>query len=209
MQPPLIDTLIVLDFETTGLRPDHGDRITEVAALRLQNGSIVARYESLINCERRIPSHIRAFTGINQQMLDAAPAPWQVLPELLCFIGNDPVISHNGAFDQGFLDCECERLHLQRHGADFICTVQLARQLLPELDNHSLAALARHFKLPLTAEHRAGLDAEATTRVLLALCKVAASRLPDTDHHLSVQHLQQLVTQSALAAPEQPALRSA
>lgn len=170
----LVDTLVVLDFETTGLHPDQGDRITEVAALRLHNGVVVARYESLVNCEHRLPAHIRAFTGIDQQMIDTAPAPWQVFPELLRFIGGDPVISHNAAFDQGFLDCECERLHLHRGGNDFICTVQLARRLLPHLASHSLHALVRHFKLINTAEHRAALDAAAATQVLLKLCELAA-----------------------------------
>jgi DNA polymerase III subunit epsilon len=168
----LADTLVVLDFETTGLRPDHGDRITEVAALRMRNGVAVARYESLVNCQRRLPNHIRAFTGINQHMVDHAPASEQVLAELLDFIGNDPVISHNAAFDQGFLDCECERLGLQRRGEDFICTVQLSRRLLPELDSHSLHALVRHFHLTAPTQHRAGADAEATAQVLLQLCNL-------------------------------------
>ncbi len=172
----LAETLVVLDFETTGLRPDQGDRITEVAALRLRNGKVVARFESLVNCGRRLPNSIRAFTGINQQMLDGAPAPRQVFPELLRFIGRDPVVSHNAAFDQGFLDCECERLHLPRLSNDFICTVQLARQLLPELASHSLHALVRHFRLTTTAEHRAGLDAEATAQVLLKLGTLIAQQ---------------------------------
>jgi len=165
------DTLVVLDFETTGLRPDQGDRITEVAALRLHNGAVVARYESLMNCERRLSNSIRTFTGINQRMIDSAPAPQRVIAELLTFIGNDAVVSHNAAFDQGFLDCECERLHLSRSGDDFICTVQLARRLLPELPSHSLHSLMRHFKLPSIGQHRAALDADGTSQVLLQLCK--------------------------------------
>ncbi|MGE0114746.1 MAG: PolC-type DNA polymerase III [Steroidobacteraceae bacterium] len=173
-----MESIVVLDFETTGLHPDQGDRITEVAALRLQHGKVVARYESLVNCERRLSASIRAFTGINQRMIDAAPFPRNVFPELLRFIGADPVISHNAAFDQGFLDCECERLHLQRIDNDFICTVQLARRLLPDLASHSLRALVRHFKLDDTAEHRAGPDAQATAQVLLKLCELAATQLP-------------------------------
>jgi DNA polymerase III subunit epsilon len=174
----LAETLVVLDFETTGLRPDQGDRITEVAALRVQNGSVVARYETLVNCHRRLPNSIRAFTGINQQMVDTAPEPWQVIPELLRFIGDAAVFSHNAAFDQGFLDCECERVNLQRAGEDFICTVQLARRLLPNLPSYSLHALVRHFKFKNTAEHRAGLDANATLQVLLQLSELSAALAP-------------------------------
>jgi DNA polymerase-3 subunit epsilon len=186
----LADTLIVLDFETTGLRPDQGDRITEVAALRVHNSNVIARYESLLNCERRLSMSIRSFTGINQNMIDSAPSPRCVLSELLSFIGNDPVISHNAAFDQGFLDCECDRLKLQRTGDDFICTVQLARRLLPELPSHSLHALMRHFNLPSIGEHRAALDAEGTAQVLLQLCALTADRNPANP--LDVHALRQL-----------------
>lgn len=193
----LAETVVVLDFETTGLRPDQGDRITEVAALRVENGTIVARYESLVNCHRRQSNSIRAFTGINQQMIDSAPEPWQVFPELLRFIGDAPVVSHNAAFDQGFLDCEYARLNLQHMGADFICTVQLARCLLPELPSYSLRALAQHFKLNITAEHRAGLDAQATLQVLLQLCRLSSARAPG--RYVDAGLLRDLIASAPLA----------
>lgn len=193
----LAETLVVLDFETTGLRPDHGDRITEVAALRVHNGVVTARYETLVNCHRRLPNHIRAFTGINQQMVDNAPEPWQVFSGLLSFIGDAAVVSHNAAFDQGFLDCECERLHLQCASADFICTVQLARHLLPNLPSYSLHALVRHFKLSNTAEHRAGLDADATLQVLLQLGKLSAAQAPG--RYVDSYLLRELIASNQLA----------
>lgn len=188
----MVDTVVVLDFETTGLRPDQGDRITEVAALRLYKGQVVERYQSLMNCEHRLSNSIRNFTGINQQMVDSAPKPGRVIPELLLFIGYDTVVSHNAAFDQGFLDCECERLHLRRYNDDFVCTVQLARRLLPELPSHSLHALVRHFKLSNTKPHRAALDAEATAQVLVKLCELAAGHAPDMQ--IDINMLRQLAT---------------
>lgn len=193
----LAETLVVLDFETTGLRPDQGDRITEVAALRVQNGKVVSRYETLVNCHRRLPNHIRVFTGINQQMVDNAPEPGLVFPELLSFIGSSTVISHNAAFDQGFLECECERLRLQRAGKEFICTVQLARRLLPDLASYSLHALMRHFRLTHTAEHRAGLDAQATLQVLLQLCKLGAAQAPG--RYMDANLLRELIAGDQLA----------
>ena len=186
----LADNLVVLDFETTGLRPDQGDRITEVAALRLQQGQVVARYESLVNCGLRLPTHIRSFTGISQPMIDSAPQPWQVLTELLSFIGSQPVVSHNAAFDQGFLDMECERLNLHRAGNDFLCTVLLARQLVPELVSHSLNALVRHFHLPAAEQHRAAVDALSTTRVLLKLVELA-TRMAGVQH-IDMEYLRSL-----------------
>jgi DNA polymerase-3 subunit epsilon len=186
----LAETLVVLDFETTGLRPDQDDRITEVAALRLRDGVIVERYQSLVNCQRRLSTSIRSFTGINQQMIDTAPSSAQVLSELLRFIGNDAVVSHNAAFDQGFLDCEAERLHLQRNGNDFICTVQLARRMLPDLPSHSLHALMRYFNLPNAGQHRAAVDADSTAQVLLQLCSLLFTGAPNTC--VTIEMLRQL-----------------
>ena len=65
--------IVMIDFETTGLSPDMGDRITEVAALRIEGGQITDRYVTLINCNARIPSFITGLTGITQAMVDQAP----------------------------------------------------------------------------------------------------------------------------------------
>ena len=72
--------IVMLDFETTGLSPAMGDRITEVAALRIVGGRVTERYVSLINCQVRIPSFITALTGISQAMVDAAPPVARVVP---------------------------------------------------------------------------------------------------------------------------------
>ncbi|MEJ7806111.1 MAG: exonuclease domain-containing protein, partial [Telluria sp.] len=81
--------IVMLDFETTGLSPAMGDRITEVAALRIVDGKVTERYVSLINCHARIPPFITHLTGISQAMVDAAPPVARVVPELLDFIGGD------------------------------------------------------------------------------------------------------------------------
>lgn len=170
------ETVIVLDFETTGLRADLGDRVTEIAALRLCGNQVIERYETLVNCDVRIPRHIKQFTGITQDMVDSGAPPAQAFSELLKFIGDEPVISHNAAFDQGFMDCECERLQLIRSSDDFICTVQLARALFPDLSCHALGALASRFGLPYVKAHRAGADAQATINVLMYLGEVIRQR---------------------------------
>src|SRR5476649_3060871 len=95
--------IVMIDFETTGLSPDMGDRITEVAALRIAGGRVVDRYVSLINCGVRIPSFITGLTGITQAMVDGAPPVAQVLPRLLDFIGADALSAHNASFDEKFL----------------------------------------------------------------------------------------------------------
>lgn len=172
----LSETVIVLDFETTGLRADLGDRVTEIAALRLCGNQVIEHYETLVNCNVRIPRHIKQFTGITQDMVDSGAPPAQAFTALLNFIGDDPVISHNAAFDQGFLDCECARLQFIRTSDDFICTVRLSRALFPALPCHALGALASRFGLPYVKAHRAGTDAQATINVLMYLSDVIRER---------------------------------
>lgn len=168
--------IIVLDFETTGLRADRGDRVIEIAALRLEGSDVVARCETVVNCGRRVPRHIQQFTGITQQMVDGGAAPMPAFTGLLQFIANTPVIAHNAAFDQGFLECESARLGLRHSGNDFICTVQLARALFPEFRSHALGALSSHFRLPYIKAHRAAGDAQATLNLLLHLSDVIRER---------------------------------
>ena len=105
--------IVMLDFETTGLSPDYGDRITEVAALRIVDNQIVERFVSLVNCGVRIPAFISQLTGITQAMLNKAPPPDLVIPELLRFIGSDILAAHNASFDAKFLLAESQRLGLR------------------------------------------------------------------------------------------------
>jgi DNA polymerase-3 subunit epsilon len=95
--------IVMIDFETTGLSPDMGDRMTEVAALRIVGGQVVDRYVSLINCQVRIPSFITELTGITQAMVNGAPSCRSVIPELLRFIGNDALAAHNASIDPALL----------------------------------------------------------------------------------------------------------
>lgn len=159
--------IVMLDFETTGLSPDAGDRITEVAALRMVDGVITERYVTLINCGTRIPSHITALTGISQRMVDGAPPVRQVLPQLLEFIGGDTLAAHNASFDARFLLAECKHQGLQpRHGG-LICSLKLARRLLPGRSSYRLGDLARSLNIRFGgAAHRAEADAEVTVHLL-------------------------------------------
>ncbi|MET0291185.1 MAG: 3'-5' exonuclease [Steroidobacteraceae bacterium] len=164
------DPLVVLDFETTGMDPDAGDRITEVGLVRLQSGRIVARYQSLVNCGVRIPSYITAYTGISQAMVDHAPPVTRVLRELLRFIDGAAVVSHGATFDRHFLERECAAADVRAPGDPFICSMRLARQLHPELKCHALGALAYALKLPTDGiAHRAPADAELTAHLMLRL----------------------------------------
>jgi DNA polymerase-3 subunit epsilon len=96
----------MLDFETTGLSPDMGDRITEVAALRIVGGKVVERYVSLINCNVRIPSFITGLTGITQAMVDGAPPVSRGGAGAAGLYRRDALSAHNASFDEKFLRAE-------------------------------------------------------------------------------------------------------
>jgi DNA polymerase-3 subunit epsilon len=160
--------IVMLDFETTGLSPESGDRITEVAALRIAGGEIVDRYVSLVNCGVRIPPFITSLTGITQQMVDTAPLAEDVVPELIDFIGGDTLAAHNASFDEKFLKAEGARLgHACRH-AGLVCSVKLSRRVLPGLPSYKLGELARSLGIAFRGTaHRAEADAEVAAHLLL------------------------------------------
>ncbi len=160
--------IVMIDFETTGLSPDMGDRITEVAAIRIVDGRITDRYVSLINCNVRIPSFITGLTGITQRMVDTAPPVAEVLPELLDFIGADAMAAHNASFDEKFLRAEAARLGMVPGHVGTVCSLKLSRRVFPTLGSYKLGQLSGqlgiHFK---SAAHRAESDAEVAAQVLL------------------------------------------
>lgn len=164
--------VVMLDFETTGLSPAQGARITEVAALRIVDGRVVERFVSLINCGVTIPYDITMLTGITQDMVDTAPAVGQVLPELLRFIGTDALAAHNASFDAKFLLAESERLDMQTGHSTLVCSLLLSRRLLPGLSSYRLSALADSIGIRFSGHaHRAEADAEVSAELLLHLSK--------------------------------------
>lgn len=160
----------MLDFETTGLSPAQGARITEVAALRIVDGRIVERFVSLINCGVDVPYEITMLTGITQDMVDTAPSVESVLPELLRFIGSDALAAHNASFDSKFLAAEAERLDLQAGYSELVCSLLLSRRLLPGLDSYRLSSLADSLGIRFSGHaHRAEADAEVSAELLTHL----------------------------------------
>ena len=159
--------IVMLDFETTGLSPAMGDRITEVAALRIVGGRVTERYESLINCNARIPSFITSLTGITQQMVDDAPPVRRVLPELLDFIGSDTLSAHNASFDEKFLKAEAERLGMAPAHQALVCSLKLSRRLFPGMPSYKLGVLSSQLGIRFrSAAHRAESDAEVGAELL-------------------------------------------
>jgi DNA polymerase-3 subunit epsilon len=162
---------VVLDTETTGLRPGP-DRVIEVAGIRLRNGEVIDSFQSLVNPNRRLPPFIVQFTGITQEMVSAAPAAAQVFPDFFNFIEGAILVGHNVGFDIGFLSHEAHLLG-QAFPIDGIDTILFARRYLPALRRFKLDLVANHLKIPAANRHRAMGDAKVTAAIFLKLLALA------------------------------------
>jgi DNA polymerase-3 subunit epsilon len=155
-------SVVVLDFETTGLSPDQGDRVIEVGAVLIENNRITDRFQGLMNPGMRINSFIESYTGITNDMLKDAPPVAEVMKEFAFFLGDHHLVAHNASFDRRFLDAELLRLRKRRVG-EFACSMLISRRLYPEAPNHRLESLVLHKHLQSTGVfHRALADAEMT-----------------------------------------------
>ena len=131
--------LVVLDFETTGLTPAF-DRTIEVAATLLVDQQPVKTFHQLMHPGTKLPDFITSLTGITDAMLRGQPRPEDVMPRLQAFMRGLPIVAHNAAFDRRFLHAELARAGLQPEN-EFLCTLRLARRLLPGLPSYRLDAL--------------------------------------------------------------------
>lgn len=162
-------TVVVIDFETTGLSPQLGDRTIEVGAVLIKNNQMVDRFQSLMNPEKKIPAFIENFTGISNKMLSTAPSIKQVMAELKSFIGDHQIVAHNAAFDLRFLDAEFKRIKVSRKN-EYACSMLSSRRIYPEAPDCKLETLVRYKKLKTDGvHHRALADAEMTAHLWLAL----------------------------------------
>lgn len=158
-------TFVVVDTETTGTRAG-ADRLIEVAAVRMRGGVIVDRFGSLINPGRAVPRRITELTGISTAMLVGAPSTEEVLDRLLDFLGDAVLVAHNAPFDAGFINAELERHGRPTLENDTLCTLRLARRLLPGLKSKGLSSVSDFYKVSIEGRHRAAGDAEATAAIL-------------------------------------------
>jgi DNA polymerase-3 subunit epsilon len=162
-----VETLAVIDFETTGISPAQGARATEIAAVLVQGGQVVGRFQSLMNTGAWVPPFIEQLTGISNAMLAAAPPARAVMHELMRFTRGCPLVAHNAAFDRGFWLAEAARADCE---PDAACTLLLSRRLYPQAANHRLGTLAALHRLPDQGRaHRALADALTTAQLLLRL----------------------------------------
>lgn len=164
-----MDTVAVIDFETTGLSPNQGARVTEVAVVVVDGGQIVDRFQSLMNARAWIPSYIEHLTGISNEMIKQAPTAREIMHDLALFIGDMPLVAHNASFDKQFLDAEFGRID-KRRKQEFTCSMRVARRVYPYAANHKLCTLVEYADVPVAGRaHRALADAEMTANLWLKM----------------------------------------
>ena len=176
--PDVLERLsyVVVDLETTGNQQYGGDRIMEVAAVLVRGGKIVDVFETLVNPERPIPQFVSRLTRITWSMVKNAPRFSEIEPELMGILSGNIFVAHNSNFDWRFLSSEVRRASGRELIGRRLCTVRLARKLLPQLSRRSLDHVAAYYGVRIKNRHRAGGDAVATAECLIRLISDAADR---------------------------------
>ena len=148
---------IVLDTETTGLDYTK-ERMVEFAAVRLENGKIKDEFQTLINPQQHIRKSSIAIHGITQEMVEDAPTEEEVIPKIMEFIQDYPIVAHNAIFDYSFINEASKRVFGKEIENARIDSQQMFKEIYPELESHGLEALTTKFNIPLTNHHRAMAD---------------------------------------------------
>ncbi|HYE95229.1 MAG TPA: DEDD exonuclease domain-containing protein [Rubricoccaceae bacterium] len=159
-------TFVVTDTETTGSRAGE-DRMIEIGAVKVRGAEVVGTFQHLVNPGRHVPRRITLLTGISTAMVFDQPAAADILPAWLDFLGEDVLVAHNLPFDRRVIDQELALAGLPPLKGPSLCTLRLARRLVPTLSSKGLTALTDHFEIRVNGRHRALGDAEATAKLLL------------------------------------------
>ena len=168
MSKPRVDGVnITLAFETTGGKGE-GHRVTEIGAVKVRDGKVVDRFQTLLNPQRTIPANISRLTGITPAMVQDAPYFADIANDLEAFLEDSIFVAHNVEFDYGFMAREFARIGRPFHYPK-LCTCASMRRLFPGHRSYSLASLCRRYDISLNQHHRALCDAEAAAELLLLI----------------------------------------
>ncbi len=177
-----LPALTVFDVETTGLDPRRGDKIIEIAGIRIENGMVdeTKTFVSLVNPERTIPWEAKRVNKIDDEEVKNAPTIDQVLPKFLEFASGSLLVAHNASFDMGFLECEKEFCWGYIDLPECFCTKLLSQSAFPHEFYHNLDAVGRRLQLSLPANrHRALPDVILTAHALLKMADKCGIRSLD------------------------------
>ena len=163
----------IFDTETTGLEPDFGDRIIEIAAIKLKDNVLGDTFQTLVNPQRKVSAAAFDVNHISEEMLKEAPSIDKVLPQFLDFVKGTVLCSYNAGFDLAFLENEAKLLNLTLPQDLIVVDIlSMARRLLPNLERHALWFIAQIMDIKATQQHRALSDVELTIKVFNKLSAI-------------------------------------
>nr|WP_310787665.1 PolC-type DNA polymerase III [Fusobacterium nucleatum] len=160
------EEFVVFDIETTGLN-SHTNEIIEIGAVKIKAERIVDRYSQLINPGRPIPYHITEITSITDEQVANEPKIDEVIGKFVDFIGDAVLVAHNAPFDMGFIKRDIKKYLNIDYQCSVIDTLQMARDLFPDLKKYGLGDLNKTLGLALEKHHRAVDDSQATANMFI------------------------------------------
>lgn len=167
------NTFTVFDVETTGLNAEAGDKIIEIAALKIINGKIDEKdpFVTLVNPEQNIPAMSTEISGITNEMVKDAPIISDILGKFLEYIKDTIIIAHNAEFDMGFLKYAVSGCGMSSELPKHVCTMALSKNIFSFQTQHNLDILMQRMKVKAEGDrHRALTDVQATAEVFMKLC---------------------------------------
>lgn len=167
-EEPLDGTFICFDIETTGLSANR-DKITEIGAVKVENGQITDTFSTFANPGMPIPAKITELTGITDAMVKDAPSQSEAVSAFLEFAGDNVLVAHNAPFDTSFIRKACENMN-REYDYTSIDTVAISRAILTDIKNCKLDTVAKYLRLGDFNHHRATDDAEMLARIFINLC---------------------------------------
>lgn len=162
-------TFICFDIETTGLSAAR-DKITEIGAVKVENGIITDKFSTFVNPEMPIPQKITQLTGITDEMVKDAPSQSEAVSAFLEFAGDNVLVAHNAPFDTSFIAKACEDMG-RKYNYTSIDTVAISRAILTDIKNCKLDTVAKFLRLGEFNHHRATDDAEMLAKIFITLCR--------------------------------------
>ena len=163
------ESVVILDFEITGLSPDDGDRAIEIGAERIEDGEITEHFQELMNPGQCISLFIEDYTGITNGMLKKAPPCEEVMHKFADFISGYNLVAHNASFDKRFLDAELGKIS-RKYSGQFVCSMLVSRRIYQNAPNYKLGTLVKYANIPSEVVlHRALYDSKMTAKLWLAM----------------------------------------
>lgn len=162
----------VIDVETTGLSPEH-DEMMEIGAIKVREGQVDETFHAVLKINGSIPPAVSKLTGLTDDMLQAeGKLVKEVMPNFLAFVGELPVVTHNGDFDYAFLRSACEKCGLPPFSNRRTDTMSMAKRYVDQTANFKLETLVEYFQIPVKRLHRSLDDCFATMQLFQKLNEI-------------------------------------